>query len=110
MTIVNAKNMLFQATEGKYAVGAFNIKNLIQMETVVETAVKKKAPLIIQTSVTPSKFLNPSILVTIYRTLAEAAPIPICLHLDRCDDINYCKTCADAGYTTIMMDASKQDF
>jgi len=78
--------------------------------TIVEAAVKKKAPLIIQTSVTPSKFLNPSVLVAIYRTLAEAAPIPICLHLDHCDDINYCKTCADAGYTSIMMDTSKQDF
>jgi ketose-bisphosphate aldolase len=110
MSIVNAKDMLLKATEEKYAVGAFNITNLIQMEAVVETAIEKKAPLIIQTSVTPSKFLNPKVLVAIYRTLAEAAPIPICLHLDHCSDVEYCKQCADAGYTNIMIDASKQDF
>jgi ketose-bisphosphate aldolase len=110
MSIVNAKDMLLKATEEKYAVGAFNITNLIQMEAVVATAIEKKAPLIIQTSVTPSKFLNPDVLVAIYRSLAESAPIPICLHLDHCSDVQYCKTCAAAGYTNIMIDASKQEF
>ncbi len=110
MSIVNAKDMLLKATEEKYAVGAFNITNLIQMEAVVAEAIDKKAPLIIQTSVAPSKFLNPEVLAAIFRTLAEATPIPICLHLDHCSDVQYCKTCADAGYTNIMIDASKQDF
>ena len=110
MSLVNAKEMLVKATEEKYAVGAFNITNLIQMEAVVEAAVNKKAPLIIQTSVTPSKFLDPRVLAIIYKTLAESAPIPICLHLDHCTDVEYCKECADAGYTNIMIDASKQIF
>ena len=108
MTIVNAKNMLLKATKEKYSVGAFNITNIIQMEAVVEAAVEKKAPLIIQVSVAPSKFLKPKVLVAVYRTLAESAPIPICLHLDHCTDVDFCRTCADAGYTNIMIDASKQ--
>ena len=102
--------MLIKATEENYAVGAFNITNLIQMEAVVDTAVRMKAPLIVQVSVTPSKFLNARVLANIYKTMAESAPIPICLHLDHCTDVEYCKTCADAGYTNIMIDASKQDF
>jgi fructose/tagatose bisphosphate aldolase len=89
MSLVNAKDMLLKATEEKYAVGAFNITNLIQMEAVVEAAVNKKAPLIIQTSVTPSKFLAPRVLAAIYKTLAESAPIPICLHLDHCTEVEY---------------------
>lgn len=110
MSIVNAKEIMLEAAEGKYAVGAFNITNLIQLEAVVEAAVDKKAPLIIQTSVKPSKFLGKEVLVAIYRTLAESAPIPICLHLDHSTDMEYCKQCADAGYTNIMIDASKQSF
>ena len=110
MSIVNAIEMLKKATEEKYAVGAFNITNLIQMEAVVETHIDLRAPLIIQTSVTPSKFLGLEVLVAIYRTLAESAPIPICLHLDHCTDIEHCKRCADVGYTNIMIDASKQSF
>ena len=110
MSLVNAKELLFKATKEKYAVGAFNITSLVQMEAVIEAHVECKAPLIIQTSVTPSKFLGANVLVAIYRTLAEAAPIPICLHLDHCTDVAYCKKCADAGYTNIMIDASKQPF
>lgn len=110
MSIANAKEMMLKATAEKYSVGAFNITNLIQMEAVVETAVNMKAPLIIQASVAPSKFLKPNILAGIYQTLAAEAPIPICLHLDHCTDVDYCKTCADAGYTNLMIDASKQAF
>jgi tagatose 1,6-diphosphate aldolase GatY/KbaY len=80
------------------------------MEAVVEAAIDKNAPLIIQASVAPSKFLGPDVLAAIYKTLAESAPIPICLHLDHCNDVEFCKTCADAGYTNIMIDASKQEF
>ena len=110
MSMITAKVMMLKAAEGKYAVGAFNITNLIQMEAVVEAAIEKKAPLIIQTSVTPSKFLGRDVLVSIYRTLAESAPIPICLHLDHSTSVEYCMQCADAGYTNIMIDASKQAY
>jgi tagatose 1,6-diphosphate aldolase GatY/KbaY len=110
MSIVNARDIMIAAAAGRYAVGAFNITDLVQMEAVVEEATAKHAPVIIQTSVKPSKFLGREVLVAIYRTLAEAAPIPVCLHLDHCTDVAYCKLCADAGYTNIMIDASKQPY
>jgi ketose-bisphosphate aldolase len=110
MAIVNAKEILIKATEKKYAVGAFNVTNLIQMEAVIEAAVEKRAPLIVQTSVKPSQFLKPEVITAIYKTLASEAPIPICLHLDHCTEVDYCKKCADVGYTNIMIDASKQEF
>jgi ketose-bisphosphate aldolase len=110
MAVVNAKEMMLKATAEKYAVGAFNCTNLIQMEAVVEAAVELKAPLILQASVAPSTFLKPRVVAAIYKTLAESEPIPICLHLDHCNDVDFCKECADAGYTNIMIDASKQVF
>jgi len=110
MSIVNAKEILLKATEEKYSVGAFNITNIIQMEAVVDAAVEKKAPLIVQVSVSPSKAIGPRVINSVYRVLAESAPIPICLHLDHCPDVVFCRECADAGYTNIMIDASKQVF
>ncbi len=110
MSIVNAKEILVEAARGKYAIGAFNITNLAQMEGVLDAAVDKKSPVIIQTSVKPSKFLGAEVLVAVYRTIAAAAPVPICLHLDHCTEVEYCKKCADAGYTNIMIDASKEAF
>lgn len=108
MSIVNAREIMVEAAKGKYAIGAFNITDLVQMEAVVEAAIDKKAPVIIQTSVKPSQFLDRQVLVAIYRTLAEAAPVPVCLHLDHCTEIDYCNMCAQSGYTSIMIDASKQ--
>lgn len=110
MTIVNALEITREAAKGGYAVGAFNITSINQMEGVVEAAVEKKAPLIIQASVSPSQFLKPEVIVAVYRTLASQAPIPICLHLDHCTDVDYCKLLADVGYTNLMIDASKQPF
>ncbi|MBN1147078.1 MAG: class II fructose-bisphosphate aldolase [Anaerolineales bacterium] len=110
MSIENAKEMMVEAAKGRYAVGAFNITNLVQFNAVVETAIEKKAPLIVQTSVKPSQFHGRHIMVAIFRALAESAPIPICLHLDHCTDVEYCKKCADSGYTNIMIDASKQPY
>jgi tagatose 1,6-diphosphate aldolase GatY/KbaY len=110
MSIVNARELLMKATQERYAVGAFNVTSLVQMEAVVEAHIERKAPVIIQTSVAPTKLLGINVLVAIYKALAESAPIPICLHLDHCTDVAYCKKCADAGYTNIMVDASKLPF
>lgn len=110
MSIVNAREIMIEAAKEKYAIGAFNVTNLIQMKAVIDAAVDKKAPVIIQTSVKPSQSLGRDVLVAIYRTIAESAPVPICLHLDHCTDVDYCRQCADAGYTNIMIDASKHPY
>jgi tagatose 1,6-diphosphate aldolase GatY/KbaY len=110
MSVVNAKEIMIEAAKAKYAVGAFNVTDLVQLEGVVDAAVEMKSPVIIQTSVKPSKFLGADVLVAIFRTIATSAPVPICLHLDHCTEISYCKKCADAGYTNIMIDASKQSY
>lgn len=110
MPIVNAKEMLLTATAEKYAVGAFNVTNFIQMKAVVETAIHKQSPVIIQTSVTPSKFRGPEVFAAVFKTMAREAPVPICLHVDHCSEVDYCITCADAGYTNVMIDASQHEF
>jgi tagatose 1,6-diphosphate aldolase GatY/KbaY len=110
MPIVSAREMCLKATRERYAVGAFNVTSIVQMEAAIEAAVNKRAPLILQTSTSPAKFLGPKVLVAVYRALAASAPIPICLHLDHCTDVEFCKKCADAGYTNIMIDASKYPF
>jgi ketose-bisphosphate aldolase len=110
MSISTAKELTLKASLERYSVGAFNVTSLVQMMAVIEAHIDKKAPVIIQVSVAPSKFYGPGVLSTLYRSLAESAPIPICLHLDHCTDIEFCKTCAEAGYTNIMIDASKQSF
>jgi tagatose 1,6-diphosphate aldolase GatY/KbaY len=80
------------------------------MEAIIETAVARRTPVIIHTSVSPAKFLRPEVIVAAYRALAEQAPVPVCLHLDHCTDAEYCNHCAELGYTNVMFDGSKLDF
>ena len=110
MSFVNAKEIMIEAAKNHYAVGAFNITDLLQFEAVIDAAIETKSPVIVQTSVKPSQFLGTNMMVAIYRTLAEKAPVPVVLHLDHCTEVDYCKKCADAGYTNIMIDASKQSY
>jgi tagatose 1,6-diphosphate aldolase GatY/KbaY len=110
MPVVSAREMLVEAATHGYAVGAFNVTSIIQMEAVIEAAVARRAPVIIQTSVTPARFLRPEVIAAAFRALAEPAPIPACLHLDHCDDVGLCQRCAGVGYTNIMFDGSKLDF
>lgn len=110
MPVVSARGMLVDAATRGYAVGAFNITNIIQMQAVIEAAVARRAPVIVQTSVTPARFLRPEVIAAAFRVLAEASPVPACLHLDHCTDVPLCQRCADVGYTNIMFDGSKYDF
>jgi fructose/tagatose bisphosphate aldolase len=67
MSIVNAKEIMYPALKGGYAIGAFNVTDLVQFEAVIDAAVEKKAPVIVQTSVKPSQFHTPALMVAIYR-------------------------------------------
>ena len=66
--------------------------------------------MIVQTSVSPAKFVRPEVFVASFRALAEQATVPCCLHLDHCTDAAYAKRCAELGYTNVMFDGSKLDF
>ncbi len=110
MPIVNAKEITVKAAEGGYAIGAFNVTNLIQMEGVIDAAVERKSPVILQISMMTSKFLGADLLAAIYRTIALTAPVPICLHLNHGTETKYCMVCADAGFTNIMVDGSMLPF
>jgi tagatose 1,6-diphosphate aldolase GatY/KbaY len=110
MSIDSSREMLLRATRDGYAVGAFNVTNVLQLHAVLEACVERRSPLIIQTSVSPAKAMQPAVVVAAYRALASAAPVPVALHLDHCADRGFCELCAAAGYTSIMIDGSKEAF
>jgi tagatose 1,6-diphosphate aldolase GatY/KbaY len=110
MPVGNAHTLLTRASAGGYGVGAFNVTSLVQFEAAVEAAEEHRSPLILQTSVSTVRFFGANVLVGLFRALAEEASVPVCLHLDHCPDVEFCKTCVDAGYTGVMIDASPLPF
>jgi len=97
---------LLYAKEHSYAVGAFNILNHLSAQAVVQAASELNCPLILQTSVSTVKKFGPYEMMAMLRPLAENAPVNVLIHLDHCTDIEFAKTCVDAGWDSVMFDGS----
>jgi ketose-bisphosphate aldolases len=108
MSIVSLKEMLSRATQEKYAIGAFNIVNHLTARAVMDACIEKKSPVIIQMSVKTVKQMGLEETVRTIIPMLESAPIPATLHLDHCTDVDFAKACIDAGFPSIMIDASKK--
>ena len=110
MSYVNLKEMLGKARAGRYAVGAFNIVDTVTAQAVVRAAEARKAPVIIQTSVKTVKLLGTGSLAATARELAGKSPVPVALHLDHCKDMELIRECINAGWSSVMVDASSLPF
>jgi len=110
MPLENMKNMLRQARDQGYAVGAFNILDYNSMLAVVRAAEEVGAPVIVQTSAKTVTFWGTGAIVSWACEIAGASPVPVALHLDHCKDLQLIKNCIDAGWTSVMIDASAKPF
>jgi ketose-bisphosphate aldolase len=110
MPLENMKNMLAKAMTGKYAVGAFNILDYNSTKAVVTAAEETETPVIIQTSAKTVTFWGSGAIMSWVRELAFLSKVPIALHLDHCKDLNLIRECIEAGWTSVMIDASSKPF
>ena len=110
MSYVNLRDMLSKASREQYAVGAFNIVDAMTAEAVMRAAQKKRSPVIIQTSAKTVELYGCSGLVATVKSLAEKADVPVALHLDHCKDMRLIRACIEAGWSSVMIDASSLPF
>jgi ketose-bisphosphate aldolase len=102
--------MLSQAAAGRYGVGAFNILDYNSAKAVVHTAEELAAPVIVQTSAKTVTFWGSRTLAAWIAELAGRARVPVALHLDHCKDLALIRECIEAGWTSVMIDASTKPF
>ncbi len=110
--IVNTKEMLEQAKREHYAVPHFNINNLEWTRYILEACQENKSPVIIGVSEGAIQYMGGALTVAnMVRSLVQdlAITVPVAIHLDHGSSVESCKTCIDAGFTSVMIDASKYD-
>ena len=111
MALVDSKKMFEMAYKNGYAIGAFNVNNMEITQGIINAIAEEKAPLILQVSRGARKYASMSYLRAIIDVaVAENPDIPIVMHLDHGDTFETCKQCVDDGFTSVMIDASKQPF
>lgn len=104
---VTSKEMIYAARRGGYAVPAFNAENLEMVQAIVAAAEKMKSPVMIQTTPSTVKYLTLRQAVAMVKAEADAASVPVALHLDHCESYEGVMAAIDAGYTSVMIDGSK---
>ncbi|OPJ55928.1 class II fructose-1,6-bisphosphate aldolase [Alkalithermobacter paradoxus] len=110
MPLINSKEMLKLAHEGKYAIGAFNVNNMEIVQGIIEGAKKENSAVILQASAGARKYSNPIYLRKLVEAAVEESNLPIVLHLDHGDSFETCKQCIDDGFTSVMIDGSHYPF
>lgn len=108
--LVSMKSLLDKANKQNYAVGAFNINDLEIVQAIVSAAQKLNAPVILQTSEGAIKYAGFEFLKSIVYTAAKNSNVKIVLHLDHGRDMAVIKKCIKNGWTSVMIDASHEEF
>ena len=108
--LVNGKKMLEEARRNRSVVYHFNINNLEWTRIILEECNKLAVPVILGVSEGAIKYMGgPDVVVSITKSLIKDLKIEtdVCLHLDHGSSFESCKAAVDAGFTSVMIDASK---
>jgi len=110
MALAGIAQMLCRAHREGYAVPGFCVWNAETIRTVLQVATEQNAPVILMSGPGEFPLLPPSVLGRIARAEAEPLSIPVAIHLDHGDSLQMVAECLDAGFTSVMLDASDRPF
>jgi len=79
MPLVTTSQILSDARNGRYAVGAFNVENMEMVMAVIQAAEELNAPVILQTTPSTVKYAGLDLYLANVKTAAERAKFPVVL-------------------------------
>ena len=106
--LVNLSEILQLAeAEGK-AVGAFNTPNMTSLGAVISAAEELNEPVIIMHAQVHEEMglCKMDEIAPVMLFFADRAKVPVCVHLDHGEDLDYIKRGLDIGFTSVMYDGS----
>ena len=110
--LVNLDKIYKDANLKNYAIPQFNINNLEWAKYILEECEVNKSNVILGVSLNAIKYMGGyNVVVSLIKSLISDLNITIdvSLHLDHADSFISCKKAIDAGFTSVMIDASKYD-
>ncbi len=106
MPLVSTKQLLLDARQNNYALGAFNVENMEMAQAVVAAAQQMRAPVIVQTTSGTLGYASPGVFAGMVASLAQDASVPVALHLDHGNSFALTEKAVRQGYTSVMIDGS----
>jgi fructose-bisphosphate aldolase class II len=106
MPVAPLKELVDEALAKGYAVPAINVVDELSLRAVVDAAVELRSPLIVQTSVKTVKSVGRDVVKAMFDATVAPIPVPVSLHLDHCPDRAVISSCLEAGWNSVLFDAS----
>jgi len=104
--LVTLKEIMKTAEESRIAVGAFNTPNLESLRAILEAAQELALPVIIQFAQCHEELVPLSLIGPVMIEMAKKADVPVCVHLDHGETLDYLGQALEIGFTSIMYDGS----
>lgn len=108
--LVTGMEILQDAHEKNYGVGAFNVNNMEIVQAIIEAAEETNSPVILQASQGGIKYAGVEYIAALGKVAAEKAKVPVALHLDHGTDFDQVMLCIRHGFSSVMIDGSKLEF
>jgi len=107
MPLVPMRVLLDHAAEHGYGVGAFNVNNMEQIQSIMQAAAETNSPVIVQASRGARSYSQDNYLRHLMLAAAELHPhLPIAMHQDHGNSPATCFSAIEQGFTSVMMDGS----
>ena len=107
MPFVTLREVLQNAQQEGYAVGAFNANNMEIVKAIMEAAVEERSPVILQASQGALRYAGLNYITAMVRAAAEEADVPVVLHLDHGTSFEQTMLCLRYGFSSVMFDGSR---
>lgn len=108
MSLVNVKELLRKAKEGRYGVGAFNVGNMEMVLGVIKAAEKHSSPAIMQIAESRLKTSPLHVVGPMMVAAAKAASVPVAVQFDHGHSMELIRQALEIGFSSIMIDASSK--
>jgi len=105
--LVTLRDILPAAAHGGYAVPCFNMFGPEEPHATVAAAEALRWPVILACNKEMADFMGVQGFVGMVRHLAQKAQVPVCIHLDHCDNEARIAEALEAGFTSVMYDGSQ---
>jgi fructose-bisphosphate aldolase, class II len=107
MSLVTLRQALDEARTGGYAVGAFNVSDVVQAEAVLDAAAETSSPVILASLAGVTAHASDERFWAGLHRLIDGYPqLPVVLHLDHGPNPVNCFRAMDNGFTSVMIDGS----
>ncbi|WP_172371329.1 class II fructose-bisphosphate aldolase [Sporosarcina jiandibaonis] len=111
MALVSMREMMIKGKKEGYAIGQFNLNNLEYTQAILQAAEEEQSPVILGVSEGAARYMGGfTTVVNMVKGLMHdyKTTVPVAIHLDHGTSFENCKAAIDAGFTSVMIDASSK--